>query len=321
MRFVKTGKESMFAAAMLLTAVLAGCSEKENSKPLPVPPEWKMEVTATLNAPLVMENPDADFLPSEQGSGMAHVRSMVQYFGPDDRIYIFNRSRNKMMDGCLKPVQAGSETARLTADGTLKGEVYGNDLLDLYYVPQNWNAELYIGQVVRQGRKPWWQRSILKSQDQGHGEAQTGRPEDAAHYGYAIGTMRVNNTSGGIIRPAQDRVDLNPQQCLFDFRMEFYDLYGSQVDLSEEEMNPNLHLEVAGSGYQLEFVPYSIAGRMFVAMNMFEESSARHELVLYISSKRGRLYMGTLISPVTPFANGLIFSVEQPLRMNAARDI
>ena len=83
-------------------------------------------------------------------------------------------------------------------------------------------------------------------------------------------------------------------------------------------MNPNLQLEVAGSGYQLEFVPYSIAGRMFVAMNMFEESSARHELVLYISSKRGRLYMGTLISPVTPFANGLIFSVEQPLRMNAA---
>ena len=120
----------ILSAATLTSTTAVSCSDNEVEPPAKEEQEWRMTIPAVMSGPTRAD---------------ARLEDYIQpVFGPDDRIYVYNTTKHVLLSGSLKPQAIGQTTTTLVPDGVLTGKVEGNDVLRLYYLPQNWNAGMMM---------------------------------------------------------------------------------------------------------------------------------------------------------------------------------
>ena len=291
----------MTAVLMLPAVAWTGCSDKEEPEPKPEVTKWQIEATAK-------------FAVKSEAAG-DYAWPLMQSFAPTDRIYIWNKTRRKILNGCLKAEAAGDAQAKLVVDGELTGNVEGNDQLLFYYVPENWNAEEYIDLVVSK-LGHWYLRPTPGiDKFEAYDPKQTGRPGDEIHYAYYIGSAKVWNTTEGLIRLMREEVVLEPEQSMFSFKMAFYDKNDNQIDVSELGLRPSLTAYINNGGSSATVSPYSFGDNIVMAMNVSKDERNNNKIILGVKDKDGRNYSGDIVAEDKPFENGMYYTIKEPVKM------
>ena len=291
----------MTAVLMLPAMAWTGCSDKEEPEPEPEVTKWQIEATAK-------------FAVKSEAAG-DYARPLMQSFAPTDRIYIRNKTRGKLLNGCLKAEAEGDAQAKLVVDGELTGDVEGNDQLLFYYVPENWNAEEYIDLVVSK-LGHWYLRPIPGiDKFEAYDPKQTGRPGDANNFAYYIGSAKVWNTTEGHIRLMQEEVVLEAEQSMFSFNMAFYDENDNQIDVSELGLRPSLKAYINNGGSSVAISPYSFGDNIVMAMNISNDERYNNKITLVVTDKDGRNYAGDIVAEDKPFENGMYYAIKEPVKM------
>ena len=290
----------MTAVLMLPAVAWTGCSDNEEPEPKPEVMKWQIEATAK-------------FAVKSEAAG-DYARPLMQSFAPTDRIYIWNKTRRKLLNGCLKAETAGDAQAKLVVDGELTGDVEGNDQLLFYYVPENWNAEEYIDLVVTKVGHWYLRPRPGIDKFEAYDLKQMGRPGDEIHYAYYIGSAKVWNTTEGLIRLMKEEVVLEPEQSMFSFKMAFYDKNDNQIDVSELGLRPSLS-GYMGGGSSVAFSPYSLGDNIVMAMNVSKDERNNNKIILGVKDKDGRNYSGDIVAGDKPFENGMYYAIKEPVKM------
>lgn len=291
------------ALAFSFTA-LTSCSDNEVEPPAQEEQEWTMTIPAVMDGPT---------------RAIARQEGYLQpAFGPDDRIYVYNTTKHVLL-GSLKPQTVGQTTTTLVQDGMLKGKVAGNDVLKLYYLPQNWNAEMMIKDFVGK-RTPWWERLPgIGDHDNPIPRSQTGLADDISRYAFAIGEVKVWGVRTGEIRTFETQVTLTQLQSFFCVTFQFEDKYGnpvdaSTIDLSNEEMSRMIVLRNnRGDTGLYNFHPATLSGKFWLAI----ETYSKMERVTFIMSEQeNRIFRGSLTLPENEFfQQGRIYTSDEPVVM------
>ena len=201
----------------------------------------------------------------------------------------------------------------------LKGKVAGNDVLKLYYLPQNWNAEMMIKDFVGK-RTPWWERRPgIDDHDNPIPRSQTGLADDISRYAFAIGEVKVWGVRTGEIRTSETQVTLTQLQSFFCVTFQFEDKYGnpvdaSTIDLSNEEMSRMIVLRNnRGDTGLYNFHPATLSGKFWLAI----ETYSKMERVTFIMSEQeNRIFRGSLTLPENEFfQQGRIYTSDEPVVM------
>ena len=285
--------------ALLFTA-LTSCSDDEVESPAKEKQEWTMTIPAVMSGPT-----HAD----------ARLEDYIQpVFGPDDRIYVYNTTRHVLLSGSLKPQTIGQTTTTLVQDGTLTGEVEGNDVLKLYYLPQNWNSKMMIKECFH-GGNPWWRRRPgINDHDNPIPRTQTGLADDISHYAFAIGEVKVWGVRTGDIRTFETQVTFTQQQSFFRLAFQFEDQEGnpvdaSTIDLSNEEMC-RMHVWTDNTE-AYNFHPGTLSGELWLAIGVYPNMES---VTFVMCDQSNRLFRGSLTMPENEmFQKGKIYNSDEPV--------
>lgn len=303
------GTKILASLVLLLgNQVMTGCSDDD--KPTPATdPEW------TMSLPVEFEG-------LQKAAG--DPSRIVTYFGPEDRVYVFNVTKKKLLGGCLKPQTAGAGKSVLVSDGKLRGKVEAGDMLKLYYLPQNWNAELMKEKIYSWGGNPWQPLLDPRTMERNPFPCmQTGLPYDLNHFNLAEGSVKVWTTTNGTILTTTEQTELRLTQSFFSFRFRFLDHKGQEVDASEfgvSEKNPD------GVGIWLydqelfSYKPASIGDLQHLAIhtwitytNIGDKLFGNLRFDTY--KKSGEYYSGFIEVKPEYLEDGRLFILEEPVDM------
>lgn len=278
--------------------VMTGCSEDD--KPTPATdPEWKMSLSVEFEG--LQET-------------VGDPNKVVTFFGPEDRVYVFNTTKKKLLGGCLKPQTIGAGKSVLVSDGKLRGKVETGDVLKLYYLPENWNSEMMKEKIYSRGGNPW--QSLLNpitNERNPFPRMQTGLPQELNHFNLAEGSVKVWTTSNGIIRTTTEHTELRLTQNFYSFRFRFLDYNGQEMEASEfgvSEKNPD-GVRVWLNGEELfSYKPASIGDLQHLAMHVYIGDKMFYNLRFdTYNRKTGGYYYGLIEVKPEYFEDGRFFNL------------
>ena len=295
-------KTFLMMAMTLMMSAIVSCSDNEVEPPAQEEQEWTMTIPAVM-----------------YGSTRATARQegyLQPAFGSDDRIYVYNTTKHVLL-GSLKPQTVGQTTTTLVQDGMLKGKVAGNDVLKLYYLPQNWNAEMMIKEFVG-GTTPWWERMPgIGNHDNPIPRSQTGLADDISRYAFAIGEVKVWSVRTGEIRTFETQVTFTQLQSFFCLTFQFEDKYGnpvdaSTIDLSNEEMS-RMYVGPHKSMMIYDFHPATLSDKLWMAIGIW---STIESITFIMYEQENRFFRGSLTLPENEFfQQGRIYTSDEPVVM------
>ena len=296
-------KTFLMMAMTLMMSAIVSCSDDGNNEvepPAKEKQEWTMTIPAVMSGPTRADDRQEDYL--------------QPVFGSDDRIYVYNTTKHVLLSGSLKPQAIGQTTTTLVQDGVLTGKVEGNDVLRLYYLPQNWNAGMMIKEFFG-GSNPWWSRLPgIDDHDNPIPRSQTGLADDISHYAFAIGEVKVWSVRTGDIRTFETQVTFTQQQSFFRLTFQFEDKEGnpvdaSTIDLGNEEMC-RMHVWT-DNAEAYNFHPGTLSGELWLAMGIYPNMKS---VTFVMCDQANRFFRGSLTLPENEmFQKGRIYTSDEPV--------
>lgn len=119
---------SVLTIAAALTMLTTACSNDDN-----LLPEQTAQQVRTVKVTI----------PATMGEGTRSLNfsetTVTSRFQTSDKIYVYNKTQEKMLDGCLHPTNINEDGKKCELTGTISGSFSENDVLTLLYNPNGTN--------------------------------------------------------------------------------------------------------------------------------------------------------------------------------------
>ena len=284
------------SAATLLGTMVAGCSDNEVEKPSAR--NWDMAIEAVMEGGTRTD---------------ATLEDIIHNFSTEDRIYVYNVTKKRLLDGSLKPLSAGSSATTLLPDGNLNGIVEAEDELIMTYIPFNWSPDGQRSFLKEGSYDPWLGGAPIPRQSMGF--FQKGLKDEIMNFDYAESRTKVVSTKGGVIQVREGTAKFTHLQSIFQLSFRFVDEEGNDigVDALDMEGEPiyiafwDDNLQVRQDIFSL--YPRTMDGNIYVALPI---PSYYHFTKLISSFGK---YEGSLNAPEGTFHNGKIYCPTEPIVM------
>ena len=284
------------SAASLLGTMVAGCSDNEVEKPSAR--NWDMAIEAVMEGGTRTD---------------ATLEDIIHNFSTEDRIYVYNVTKKRLLDGSLKPLSAGSPATTLLPDGNLNGIVEAEDELIMTYIPFNWSPDGQRSFLKEGSYDPWLGGAPIPRQSMGF--FQKGLKDEIMNFDYAESRTKVVSTKGGVIQVREGTAKFTHLQSIFQLSFRFVDEEGNDigVDALDMEGEPiyiafwDDNLQVRQDIFSL--YPRTMDGNIYVALPI---PSYYHFTKLISSFGK---YEGSLNAPEGTFHNGKIYCPTEPIVM------
>ena len=284
------------SAATLLGTMVAGCSDNEVEKPSAR--NWDMAIEAVMEGGTRTD---------------ATLEDIIHNFSTEDRIYVYNVTKKRLLDGSLKPLSAGSSATTLLPDGNLNGIVEAEDELIMTYIPFNWSPDGQRSFLKEGSYDPWLGGAPIPRQSMGF--FQRGLKDEIMNFDYAESRTKVVSTKGGVIQVREGTAKFTHLQSIFQLSFRFVDEEGNDigVDALDMEGEPiyiafwDDNLQVRQDIFSL--YPRTMDGNIYVALPI---PSYYHFTKLISSFGK---YEGSLNAPEGTFHNGKIYCPTEPIVM------
>lgn len=289
------GLMAMSAASLLVTMV-AGCSDNEVDKPSAR--NWDIAVEAVIEGSTRTE---------------ATVEDIIHDFSTEDRVYVYNVTKKRLLEGSLKPLSGGSPATTLVSNGRLNGIVEAEDELIMTYIPFNWSPDGQRSFLKEGSYDPWLGGAPIPRQSMGF--FQRGLKSEIMNFDYAESRTKVVSTKGGVIQVREGTAKFTHLQSIFQLSFRFVDEEGNDigVDALDMEGEPiyiafwDDNLQVRQDIFSL--YPRTMDGNIYVALPI---PSYYHFTKLISSFGK---YEGSLNAPEGTFHNGKIYCPTEPIVM------
>ena len=284
------------SAATLLGTMVAGCSDNEVEKPSAR--NWDMAIEAVMEGGTRTD---------------ATLEDIIHNFSTEDRIYVYNVTKKRLLDGSLKPLSAGSSATTLLPDGNLNGIVEAEDELIMTYIPFNWSPDGQRSFLKEGSYDPWLGGAPMPRQRMGF--FQRGLKDEIMNFDYAESRTKVVSTKGGVIQVREGTAKFTHLQSIFQLSFRFVDEEGNDigVDALDMEGEPiyiafwDDNLQVRQDIFSL--YPRTMDGNIYVALPI---PSYYHFTKLISSFGK---YEGSLNAPEGTLHNGKIYCLTEPIVM------
>ena len=284
------------SAATLLGTMVAGCSDNEVEKPSAR--NWDMAIEAVMEGGTRTD---------------ATLEDIIHNFSTEDRVYVYNVTKKRLLDGSLKPLSAGSSATTLVSNGRLNGIVEAEDELIMTYIPFNWSPDGQRSFLKEGSYDPWLGGAPIPRQSMGF--FQRGLKSEIMNFDYAESRTKVVSTKGGVIQVREGTAKFTHLQSIFQLSFRFVDEEGNDigVDALDMEGEPiyivfwDDNLQVRQDIFSLS--PRTMDGNIYVALPI---PSYYHFTKLISSFGK---YEGSLNAPEGTFHNGKIYCPTEPIVM------
>lgn len=284
------------SAATLLGTMVAGCSDNEMDKPSAR--NWDIAVEAVIEGSTRTE---------------ATVEDIIHDFSTEDRVYVYNVTKRRLLEGSLKPLSGGSPATTLVSNGRLNGIVEAEDELIMTYIPFNWSPDGQRSFLKEGSYDPWLGGAPIPRQSMGF--FQRGLKDEIMNFDYAESRVKVASTKGGVIQVGESTAKFTHLQSIFQLSFRFVDEEGNDigVDALDMEGEPiyiafwDDNLQVRQDIFSL--YPRTMDGNIYVALPI---PSYYHFTKLISSFGK---YEGSLNAPEGTFHNGKIYCPTEPIVM------
>ena len=205
------------SAATLLGTMVAGCSDNEVEKPSAR--NWDMAIEAVMEGGTRTD---------------ATLEDIIHNFSTEDRIYVYNVTKKRLLDGSLKPLSGGSPATTLLPDGNLNGIVEAEDELIMTYIPFNWSPDGQRSFLKEGSYDPWLGGAPIPRQSMGF--FQRGLKDEIMNFDYAESRTKVVSTKGGVIQVREGTAKFTHLQSIFQLSFRFVDEEGNDIGVDALDM-------------------------------------------------------------------------------------